>query len=284
MTHNIVFPSLGLDFTINRVACTLFGKDIYWYGIIICCGFLLASFYMSRRVAEFGLTVDQEVDVILWALPISLIFARAYYVFFEWDSYKGHWMDALKIWNGGIAVYGSILGAVLVMYVYAKRHRIPVLDVLDVASLGLLIGQSIGRWGNFVNAEAHGGETSLPWRMVIDGAAGVHPTFFYESIWNAIGFFLLHFRSKKRRFSGELFLLYIAWYGFGRMLIEGLRTDSLYVLNTDLRISQVVAAFSCVIAIALLVRGYRNHRVYAVAREIQLPTDAANEETANTEK
>lgn len=271
MEHTIAFPAFGLSFTINRVAFTILGKDIYWYGLIICFGFLLGAWYLSRRVKEFGFTVDNEVDVMLWAIPVSLICARAYYVLCQWDSYRKNPSEIIKIWNGGIAIYGGILGAVLVMFVYCKYKKLSLPAMLDLAGLGLLIGQSIGRWGNFVNAEAHGGETSLPWRMEIDGNVGVHPTFLYESVWNLIGFFLLHIYSKKRKFQGEIFLLYIAWYGLGRMIIEGLRTDSLYLFGSDLRTSQVLAAVSMIVAIILLIRGYRNHKVYAVPTEIEIP-------------
>lgn len=284
MEHTIAFPEVGLEFTLNRVAFQVFGKDIYWYGLIICFGFLLGAYYLSRRVNEFGFTVDNEFDIMLWAIPVGLIFARTYYVACEWDSYSKNPTEIIKIWNGGIAIYGGIIGAILVIYVYGKMKRLSILGMLDLASLGLLIGQAIGRWGNFVNAEAHGGETSLPWRMQIDGMAGVHPTFLYESLWNFLGFVLLHFRSKKRRFAGEIFLMYVAWYGFGRMWIEGMRTDSLYLFGTDLRTSQVLAAVSCIVAIILLIRGYRKHRAYAVPTEIRIPTeeDASEIESETT--
>ena len=271
MTHEISFPGLGLDVTLNRVAFSILGKDIYWYGIIICFGFILGATYINWRAKSYGFTSDNVFDTILIAVPVSILCARAYYVIFEWGMYADNPSEIFKTWHGGLAIYGGIIGAVLSIVIYGKWKHLSILGMADCAAFGLLIGQCIGRWGNFVNAEAFGAQTDLPWRMVIDGAAGVHPTFFYESLWNFIGFLLLHLHGKKRRFAGEIFLEYIAWYGFGRMLIEGLRTDSLYLFGTGLRVSQVLAALSCIIAICFLVRGFRKHRTYAVATEIQMP-------------
>lgn len=272
MENIIAFPGLGLEWTINRVAFNVFGKDIFWYGIIICAGFLLASLYIASRADEFHLPADDEINMLLIGIPISILCARIYYVVFQWENYRNNLSEVFKIWHGGLAIYGGIIGAVLVIVVYCKVRRLSIADTVDITAFGLLIGQSIGRWGNFINAEAHGSETSLPWRMSINGAAGVHPTFFYESAWNALGFVLLHLHSKKRRFKGELFLEYIAWYGFGRMFIEGLRTDSLYLFGSDLRTSQVLACVSCVVAIYLIVRGYRAHPICAISTAIESET------------
>ena len=259
MEHLISFPALGLEFTLNRVACNVFGKDIYWYGIIICIGFVLAALYVNARVKEFGVTSDNLVDCLIICVPTGIVCARIYYVIFEWGYYSQHPSEIIAIWNGGIAIYGAVIGVLIALLVYSRMKKLPFATLCDLAALGLLIGQCIGRWGNFVNGEAHGGPTDLPWGMSIDGADPVHPTFLYESVWNLVGFIGLHFYSKKRKFRGEIALLYVAWYGLGRAWIEGLRTDSLY-LGT-LRVSQVLAALSCIAAVAVLVRQYRRIKV-----------------------
>ena len=258
MEHAIAFPGLGLEFTLNRVAVNLLGKDIYWYGIIICIGFLVAAVYASRKTVQFGYTKDHLYDLMLLCVPIAIVCARLYYVIFQWADYKNDPAEIVMIWHGGLAIYGGILGAVATICIYGKRHRLNIPGMLDVAACGIIIGQIFGRWGNFVNAEAFGGPTDLPWGMVIDGASPVHPTFFYESLWNLVGFLVLHRCSKRRHFRGEIFLIYAAWYGFGRFWIEGLRSDSLYIPGTPLRVSQVLAGASCIAAITLLVLGHKN--------------------------
>ncbi len=258
MQHLIEFPQLGLSFTLNRVAFNLFGKDIYWYGIIIAIGFIVASLYMSKKTTQFGYKQDTLYDLLLLCLPIAIICARLYYVIFEWKQYKDNPISVLYIWNGGIAIYGGIIGAFITIYIYGKKHKLNIAELLDIASCGIIIGQIFGRWGNFVNAEAFGSETSLPWGMSINGAAPVHPTFFYESLWNLIGFIILHFCCKHRKFKGQIFLIYVAWYGFGRSIIEGLRTDSLYIPNTPIRVSQFLACISWIVACILLVIAKKN--------------------------
>ena len=261
MEHAISFPALGLDFQINRVAANVFGKDIFWYGIIICVGFVLAALYVNTRVKEFGLTSDHLMDCLILCVPVGIICARIYYVVFEWDYFRENPSEIIAVWHGGIAIYGAVIGVVVALYAYSRVKKVPFASLCDLAAFGLLIGQCIGRWGNFVNAEAHGGPTDLPWGMVIDGGTAVHPTFLYESLWNLVGFIALHFYSKKRKFPGEMALLYVAWYGLGRAWIEGLRTDSLYI--GTLRVSQVLAAISCIVAVALLVRKYNRLKVAA---------------------
>ena len=221
MEHAISFPALGLDFNINRVAVNLLGKDIYWYGIIICLGFVLAALYVNRRTKEFGVTSDNLMDCLIICVPVGIICARIYYVAFEWGYYSQHPNEIIAIWKGGIAIYGAVIGVVIALAVYSRIKKLSFASLCDLAAFGLLIGQCIGRWGNFVNGEAHGGATSLPWGMSIDGASPVHPTFLYESLWNFVGFLVLHFYSKKRKFKGEMALLYVAWYGLGRAWIEG---------------------------------------------------------------
>ena len=210
---------------------------------------------MSSRTKEFGITSDNLMDCLIICVPLGIICARIYYVVFEWSYYAEHPGEIIAIWKGGIAIYGGIIGTLIGLFVYSRVKKLSFASLCDLAAFGLLIGQCIGRWGNFVNGEAHGGPTSLPWGMTIDGGSMVHPTFFYESLWNLIGFILLHFYSKKRKFKGEMALLYVAWYGAGRAWIEGLRTDSLYI--GPVRVSQLLAAISFIAAIAVLVRQYR---------------------------
>ena len=271
MEHTIGFPNLGLEFTLSRVACTVLGKDIYWYGIIICAGFILAALYVNSRTKDFGITSDNLTDCLIICVPLGIICARIYYVVFEWGYYAQHPGEIIAIWKGGIAIYGGIIGTLIGLFVYSRVKKLSLASLCDLAAFGLLIGQCIGRWGNFVNGEAHGGPTTLPWGMTIDGQSMVHPTFLYESLWNLDGFVRLHFYSKKRRFKGEIALLYAAWYGAGRAWIEGLRTDSLYI--GSVRVSQLLAIISCVAAIAVLARQY--HRI-KVAKAFYMPKTDEN--------
>ncbi len=260
MTNSISFPNMPIIgdtvFEINRVAFTVFGREIMWYGIIIAVGFIIAALYFTRRATQFNSNSDQLIDLLIFALPLSIIGARAYYVAFEWDRYKDNLSDIFAIWNGGLAIYGAIITAFIVAFVFCKIKKADLLSILDVGMLGMLIGQFIGRWANFINAEAFGGTTDLPWGMVINNAAAVHPTFLYESIWNFVGFIILHFYSKRRKFRGEITLLYVAWYGLGRAFIEGLRTDSLYIGETGIRMSQLFAAVTFLLAAAALIYFY----------------------------
>ncbi len=257
---NIIgFPKLGIEFKIDSTAVSIFGFDIKWYGVIIAFGMLLAMIYCFKRMKEFGLDSDRVIDVVLLGLIGAIVGARSYYIAF---SSELTFADFLKIRDGGLAIYGGLIGALLVGGIVAKVRKVKLFPLLDIASLGFLIGQGIGRWGNFVNKEAFGAETTLPWGMASKsientlgyGADGIavlaHPCFLYESLWCLIGFVLLHFYSKKRKFDGEVFLMYSAWYGLGRFFIEGLRTDSLYLGR--LRVSQLVAAVCVVVAIGFL--------------------------------
>ncbi len=252
----ITFPNLGIELNPSRVAFTLFGKDIYWYGIIIALGFALAVIYAMRRVDEFGLVQDNILDFIFVAVPAAVICARLYYCIFEWESYKDNPISVLYIWEGGIAIYGAVIGSIIAAVLFCKIKKVPLLPLMDIGALGLLIGQMIGRWGNFMNREAHGAVTDSFLKMgLVNGGEVVyyHPTFLYESLWNLVGFVLLHFVSKKRKFDGQVFLGYVIWYGLGRAWIEGLRTDSLYLFGTGIRVSQLLAAVSAVAAIAVMV-------------------------------
>ncbi len=261
MMNHIAFPGLGLDLEISRVAFEVFGKPIYWYAIIIASGFLLAVFYGLKRSSEFSLSEDNIMNMLILAVPFAIIFARAYYVIFNFSEYADDLVRVFYIWEGGIAIYGAIIGALLGAFIYCKVAKVSFFDMADIGALGLFIGQAVGRWGNFVNAEAYGGVTDVLWRMEVYDAAAkaricVHPTFLYESLWNALGFVLLHFYSKKRKFKGEIFLLYAAWYGLGRAFIEGMRQDSLYLFDTGIRVSQALAIIILIASVGILIYNY----------------------------
>ncbi len=254
MINEISFPALNLSFTINRAAFSIFGLNIYWYGIIIMTGILLAVLYAWFECEKHncGVKMDDVLNMLLFSIPISIICARIYYVAFSFDSYKDNIIEIFNIRNGGIAIYGAVLGAVLTVFVYCRIKKISTLKVLDILAVGLLIGQCIGRYGNFVNGEAFGSQTDNILRMTIirDGvliADSVHPTFFYESLWNAVGIVILLVLKRFKRVDGELICEYIAWYGMGRFWIEGLRTDSLML--GGFRVSQLVALASVIIGI-----------------------------------
>lgn len=264
----ISFPGLGIE-GINpprTLPFSVFGKEIYFYGLIIALGFLLAILYAKKRVKQFGTNFDLVTDAILFAVPLAIICARIYYVIFQWDNYKDNPISALYIWQGGIAIYGGVIGAILGLLLFAKVKKQKLTPYLDIMALGLLIGQLIGRWGNFFNREAYGAQILNDFflRMGIEENGGLvrywHPTFLYESVWNLVGFILLHFLSKKRKYDGQTFLQYVAWYGLGRVWIEGLRTDSLYLGSTGIRVSQLLAGVSFVAAVGVMlyIRLFKN--------------------------
>ena len=244
---------------------SLFGLTLYWYGALIAVGFLLAMMYCLRRASDFGLREDDFIDVLIFAVPAAIIGARLYYVVFNFELFRGDFASVFRLRDGGIAMYGSIIGALAAAYTVCRVKKFSVAAVFDLGALGLLIGQSVGRWGNFMNREAFGSETTVPWRMGLTPPGAetfwVHPTFLYESLWNAIGFVLIHICSKRRdREDWTVFLLYLSWYGFGRMFIEGLRSDSLYIPGTAIRISQLVAAVTFIVSALLLLARRRRRR------------------------
>ena len=251
----ISFPSLGIEWDPGRVI-EIGPLTVHYYGLIIAVGLVLAVLYCSKRAKEFGLTEDHVLDGVLWVTPFAIMCARAYYCAFAWDEFADDPISVLYIWNGGIAIYGGVLGAVAGMWAFCKWKKIKLSATLDLILLGFLIGQSIGRWGNFFNREAFGAETDSFLRMgLYNTVTGVttyfHPTFLYESLWNAVGFVLLHFASKKRSYDGQVALMYAVWYGLGRSFIEGLRMDSLWL--GPFRVSQLLAAVSCITAVAVLI-------------------------------
>ena len=261
--NSIAFPGLGLKFdpsrTINQDP--IFGRYFYWYGAILALGFLLAALYCLYRAKDFRIKKDDVVDMLFFATPAAIIFARLYYVVFNFEIFRDDPISILYIWDGGIAMYGSIIGALIAVALFCRVKKIHIGAMLDLGAMGLLIGQIIGRWGNFINRECHGTETTLPWGMEITVGINqflepirqiVHPTFLYESLWNLIGLIIIALLCKKRKFNGEMFLIYVVWYGLGRGVVEGLRTDSLMFFNTGLRVSQALAFISMFAALVAL--------------------------------
>ena len=258
----ISFPSLGISVNPPR-SISLGPLNIYFYGIIIACGLVLAVLYCMNRSKEFGIQEDDILDGVLWVTPFAICCARAYYCIFAWHEYAADPISVLYIWNGGLAIYGGVIGALIGVSVLCKLKKIKLPAMLDLMLLGFLIGQSIGRWGNFMNREAFGAPTDSFFRMglynTLTGQTEYyHPTFLYESVWNLCGFVLLHFLSRRRKYDGQIALCYAAWYGLGRCLIEGLRMDSLYW--GSFRVSQVLAGISCVAAVIVLIwQHFREH-------------------------
>lgn len=269
MTEYISFPGLGWTLPISDtlVSFSLFGLDITikWYGVLIAVGFLLAVIYGFRRAPEFGLKTDPMIDVILVCTLMAFVGARLYYVLFSADraDYFANPITILQVWNGGLAIYGGVIGAFVTALWMCPLRKVDTLRMFDIAAPGFLIGQAIGRWGNFFNQEAFGGNTTLPWGMTgseisdtynnitgYDHSLPVHPTFLYESLWCLMGLLVIHIVSKKAyKFKGQLFTLYIMWYGTGRFFIEMLRTDSLYL--GEMRVSCLVAALCVIGGLAL---------------------------------
>lgn len=306
MVYHVQFPGLGLEFTINRVALSIGGFNIYWYGVIIAVGMLLALLYAFRNAPDFGIDSDRLVDVVAIGTVMAIVCARIYYVAMAPFQYQSLW-EMVDIRLGGIAIYGAVIGAFVFGGLAARWRKVPLLPLFDLVALGFLIGQGIGRWGNFVNQEAFGTNTTLPWGMysegtkaylqsvqvtlpagmTVDPSMPVHPTFLYESIWCLVGFLALALYVKHRKFHGQIFLLYAIWYGLGRGWIEGLRTDSLLIGNTGLRASQLVAYISALAAFCLLLAGLRRARgktllVTLAVRDIQKEAKAGNRFTPDT--
>mgnify|MGYP002602406888 CR=1 FL=1 len=264
----ISFPSLGIEVNPGR-ALALGPLTIHYYGLIIAIGLMLAVVYACRRCSQFGIKQDDLLDGVLWVTPFAILCARAYYCIFSWADYAENPISVLYIWNGGLAIYGGVLGAVAGILLLCRIKKIKIGALLDMVALGFLIGQSIGRWGNFMNREAFGAETTLPWRMQLTTVTGqlveVHPTFLYESLWNLAGLLLIIFVvSKARRFDGENTWFYFLWYGIGRFWIEGLRTDSLYLFNwtiggQPIRVSQALSLVMVFVSLFMLYYNIKLH-------------------------
>ncbi len=255
----ISFPMLG-DWSIDPpYSFNLFGLEIYFYGVIIALGFILAALYCAKRAKEFGLSSDELYELVIWLIPTCIIGARLYYVLFKLDYFIANPDKIFALRDGGLAIYGGIIAGIIVGIIWCRAKKIRVFAVADLTAFGLLIGQSVGRWGNFINREAFGAQTEIFCRMglTVPGfeTLYVHPTFLYESLWNILGLIVLHIWSKKgkRKYDGQIFWLYILWYGLGRAWIEGLRSDSLYIGSTDIRVSQLLAIVSAVVSLVILI-------------------------------
>lgn len=264
----ISFPGLFGDWEFNPDPIALhIGHGIYWYGIILACAMLAGLFLCMKQAKRFGLTEDNVLDLVLWAVPSCILGSRIYYVIFYLDLYRNadgslDWGRIIAIWDGGLAIYGTVIAGVIVVLIFTKVKKLRFAAMTDLAAMGLLLGQIIGRWANFINREAFGGLTDLPWRMRLWVSASqyieVHPTFLYESLWNLVGLLLMLFVvTKGRRFDGENTWFYFLWYGLGRSWVEGLRTDSLYLFNwtfmgQPIRVSQALSLVMVVVAAVML--------------------------------
>ena len=251
----ISFPMLG-DWSIDPpYSFTVFGFEIYFYGAIIALGFILAALFCAKQAAKFGLTSDDLFDFVIWLIPTCIIGARLYYVLFKLDYFLANPSEILSLRDGGLAIYGGIIAGVITGVLVCKKKKIPVLALGDLTAFG----QAIGRWGNFINREAFGVETDIFCRMGLTTPDGVtvfvHPTFLYESLWNFTGLIILYIllRRGARKYDGQFTWLYVLWYGLGRAWVEGLRTDSLYIGTTDIRVSQLLAIVSALIAAVILI-------------------------------
>lgn len=288
-TTIISFPGLGIDtFEIPRfVTQNLFGKgiSIAWYGVIVCAAMLCAFFVVQRNAKKYeSISMDSVLDYFIFCIPLGFIGARAMYVLTNLDYYKT-FSEAIAIWNGGIAIYGGILTGAVVILVVSKIKKISALKAFDAIAPGLLLAQAIGRWGNFVNGEAHGGVTSLPWRMMINGEGPFHPTFLYESLITLTGFCIVtFFLYRRKKFDGEILCFYLIWYGIGRTLVEGLRTDSLYF--GSLRASQCIGVATALFGILFLILSLvqLKQKKEAALPEVGEETSAEESEEKSEEK
>lgn len=300
MEHWVSFPALGWTFSLPQSVAqfTLFGIDfdIRFYGVLIACGFLLAVIYAYLRAPKMGIDRDRMIDVVLVSAVVAVLCARLYYVLFSDPAlYFADPARILAIWDGGLAIYGGILGGFGCALLMCRIRKVNTLAMFDLGSLGFLIGQAIGRWGNFFNQEAYGSNTDLPWGMTGDiiqtgfhgvvenQSLAVHPTFLYESLWCALGFLVLHILSKRLyKFNGEIFAGYMIWYGAGRAVIEGFRSDSLYI--GAIRVSQLVALLSVIAGVALLFvfRSYAKSKAEKALLAAELGGEDTNAEAADS--
>ena len=258
------FPGLGIgEFEVNSEAFNIFGISIAWYAVIITLGMIAAVLYVIYQSKKIGITADDVLDFALWTIPIGIIGARLYYVMTKLEEFDTIW-DVINIRTGGLAIYGGIIAGAITVFVVAYIKKINFLAFADCVSPGVILAQGIGRWGNFMNGEAFGGETDIFCKMGVKNGLSfstfgttemvyVHPTFLYESLWNFLGFALAFYLTKHKKYDGHIFLIVFGWYGLGRMFIEGLRTDSLYIPGTELRISQVLAGLIFIAAAACLI-------------------------------
>lgn len=290
----VKFAGIAQEFAVSSKLDLGF-TTVNWYGAIIAFGFLLAVLYGGVIAYYWEINLDKMIDVLMFGTVGAIVGARLYYVAFKWDYYSQHISQIPKIWEGGLAIYGGIIGGILVAWLVCKVEKLNFYNLLDMVGMSLLIGQGIGRWGNYANQEAFGGFTYKNWGMMSDkvisyieskpesfGLEGVenikqyiadndlyvHPTFFYESVWCILGFFVLYYIMKKhRRFSGQLFLTYGLWYGFERLIVEGMRTDSLFIANTNIRVSQLISFALVAVCFTLLIIKLEKYKRYPRAIE-----------------
>ena len=275
----IGFPGIGWEFQRNPIIFRI-GENfaLNWYAVILVTGLLLAVTYCLRQVKHFGIKHDEVYDMLFCAVPAAIIGARLYYVAFNWENYSANPITMLYTWRGGIAIYGAIIGAVIAAVVFCRVRRVNAGAMLDLGAMGLLIGQAIGRWGNFVNSEIYGMETTVPWRIsqvdIYGNSVGeVHPLFLYESLWNIAGFILLRcLMMKNRKYNGQMFTFYVAWYGLGRAMLEGMRNPEFNLTAGGAMWSQVFAIVTCIAATVLLfyMTIFKKHRPlleWTVARD-----------------
>ncbi|MFD1032099.1 prolipoprotein diacylglyceryl transferase [Metaplanococcus flavidus] len=284
-----MFSVLG---TIDPVAFSLGPISVHWYGVIIATGIVIAFLVGQREMVKRGLHPEFLTDLLIWAVPLAIVGARIYYVIFEWENYRNNPGEIIAIWNGGLAIHGALIMSVIVAYIFTKKRNTPFLKVADILAPSILIGQAIGRWGNFINQEAHGGEVSrafleslfIPeWiinHMYIDGAY-YHPTFLYESMWSFVGIIILLLLRKVNLVRGEMFFFYMIWYSIGRYFIEGMRTDSLYVVG-DLRTAQLVSILFIIIAIVLII--YRRVTIKNPPRYLDKPPEQKKKQNKKQKK
>ena len=285
--REVWFPGLGIDkFKINPVAFSIGDMTVAWYSLIIATGMIFAALYVWFRFKENGLSVDDLLDFALFVIPSGIVGARLYYVIFSFDHYKNNLLEIFNIRQGGLAIYGGIIAGGIAAVLVARHKKINLFKILDILAPAVMMAQAIGRWGNFMNVEAFGGPTTLPWRMcgkritdnfiykgLVDikdiallesGEIGAHPTFLYESLWNIIGFLAIYFlfvRTKKlHKINGQIFYSYLIWYGLGRFWIEGLRSDSLYLIEDVIRISQLIALLSFIAGVGLMIYGLMRYK------------------------
>lgn len=303
MSEIVSFPGLGLSFEISRVAFSIGSYNIYWYGITFALGFLAGMWYFHLRARRLGVHPYDGLDVLLWAVIGGMVGARLYFVAFQWDMYKDNLLKIFAFREGGIAIYGGVIGSVLTGWIVCRIKKARFLPILDGGLTGLLLAQAIGRWGNFFNQEAFGCNTVLPWGMtsntvsrylfnmadslaaqgvMVDPTVPVHPTFFYEFCWNLLGFLLLAFVvTPRRKYDGQVSLCYMAWYGLGRFFIEGLRTDSL--MWGAFRVSQVLALVLCAGSLLILAVTELRRRKDPAAFVLYVDTEESRERMAKVD-
>ena len=287
--NTLSFPGLGIgEFQVNNVAFTVFGRNIAWYGIIVTLAIVSVCTVIFLKSKKIGISVDDMLDYFIFCIVFGVIGARLYYVVFSGigrfvvsegsfsERLFGTLYNIVAVWEGGLAIYGGLIAVVITVIVVSKIKKISFCKILDMGGHAALLGQAIGRWGNFMNAEAHGTETDIFCRMGIKNDLGIthyyHPTFLYESLWNIVGFALIFVFQKKKKFDGEIFLWYVSWYGLGRMLIEGLRTDSLYIGSTGIRVSQLLAF--CLFVAGVVTVAVQRYKLRSKAASADEETDA----------